>query len=71
MTESKPESATLKKSNFPLTRRLINSALRLCRALGLTFDFTKTFFAFAFVDAFSGGISAVLAPQWKRYPVIA
>ena len=71
MTDSQPESATLRGWNITLTRRLRHFISRLCRSPGLTVDFKKTFFAFTAVDALSMRLGAVLSSQWERYLVIA
>ena len=71
MTDSKPESATLRGWTITLTRRPRHFISRRCRSPGLTVDFKKTFFAFAAVDARSVRVGAVLSSQWERYLVIA
>ena len=70
MTDSKPESATLRDGKITLTRRLRHFISRLCRSPGLTIDFEKTCFAITAVDALSVRFGAVLSPHWKRYLVI-
>ena len=71
MTDSKPESATLRDWNIMPTRRLRHFISGLCRSWDLAVDFKKAFFAFAAVDALSVRFGAVLSSQWEPYLVIA